>query len=73
MLIFAENFSNKMNTNIKLIICWLWTNKIQILEDVQSYAETLDAINLCCVFFYETLRFYYDQNQNKTHKKSLRS
>lgn len=58
-----------MSINIKLIICWLWANKNQILEDVLLYAETLDPLNLIFVLFCEMLRFLFDQNSS--HKKSL--
>lgn len=54
-----------MSIKIKLIICWLWANKNQILEDVLLYAETLDPLNLFFVLILEMLRLLDDQN--KTH------
>lgn len=59
-----------MNKEIKLIICWLWTNKNQILEDVLLYADTLDPLNLFFVLIYEMVSFLFDQN--KTYNRHNR-
>lgn len=58
-----------MSIKFKFIICWLWSNKEQIFEDILLYADTLDLLNLCFVLFCEMLRFLFDQNSS--HKKSL--
>ena len=54
-----------MKKIIKLFICWLWSNKEQIFEEILLYADTLDSLNLCLVLICEMLRFYFDQK--KTH------
>lgn len=47
-----------MSIKFKFIICWLWSNKEQIFEDILLYADTLDLLNLCFVLFCEMLRVY---------------